>query len=76
MSDVTIEFTLEEEQLERVDRLASLLNSDFASMLDLIIEVGVPLVEAWHRQQMEWLVRYLEAGIREGRVPPPQGLPR
>ena len=46
MTKTTVSFTIEEEQLERVDAMASRMDRDRSSTLRLLIDAGMLTVEA------------------------------
>lgn len=46
MGKVTISFTIEKEQLERVDKLATELDRDRSSTLRQLVEAGIPAIQS------------------------------
>lgn len=56
MAKLTISFTIEEEQLTRVDALAMELDRDRSSTLRQVIEAGIPMLKA-SRQVYEAMQR-------------------
>ena len=74
MSRERVSITIEKERLAAVDALAEVLKLDRSRTMERIIDAGKPLVEAGHRQQMQWYARQIAEAVREERVAPwPEG---
>jgi metal-responsive CopG/Arc/MetJ family transcriptional regulator len=68
MSRERVSISIDKERLIGVDELAEKLDLDRSNTIERIIDIGKPIVEAGHRQQMQWYARQIADAVQEGRV--------